>query len=186
MHSQPRFTTKAHPPWLLALVMLFSLALSTSAASSSSKFHSVIAGIISKLPSYTTWPTNQPSETATLAVWTTSDTTFAAFKKEMDGRQGGGLQWNVVRVQSLAEAAEHRFVFFGRNVEEPPRTWYADLRHRGILTFGESNGSDPQGSIFNFTVIRGKVRFDLDMTFAQAAGMRVDPRIMKLARKVKR
>jgi len=104
-------------------------------------------------------------------------------------RQAPGVQaaqqnanyWRVVSVNSLDDAARYQFVFFGKDVNKPGSDWYEERHSQGVLTFGQNGKA---GCIFNFLLVDGRLRFDLDMTLAKRAGMRVDSRLLKLARRV--
>lgn len=147
--------------------------------------HTVIAAMITKLPAYTTWPAepaHQKTGRATLAVMTSDAATLATFRKRMDGVKFGGLTWKVVSVSSLDEAAGHQFVFLGKDVKKPGSDWYEKRHSEGVLTFGQNAQA---GCIFNFLLVDGRLRFDLDMTLAKRAGMSVDSRLLKLARNVR-
>ena len=170
---------------LLTLVVIIGLGSPARAADSRERIHTVIAAMIVKLPSFAKWPAQPPqaeSGTATLAVATRDKDVLATFRKGVEGRTIGNLTWRVEQASTLAEAARHQFVFFASDAPKPDADWYEARREKGVLTFGEGGENS---CIFDFVIVDGRVRFDLNMVQAQAAGMGIDPRLLKLAQNVR-
>lgn len=181
---------RSRAAWMQFLAITAGIFLSgrADAIGANDKVHRVIAGMIAKMPAFTKWPTEpdfRSTKVATLAVMTANDATFAAFKREMDGRQSGGLTWKVKRVRTLAETTGYQFVFFGKEFREPELEWYRTRKTTGVLTFGEKETRSDRSAIFSFVVVKGRLRFDVDMVAAGEANVSIDPRLFKLARKVR-
>lgn len=54
-----------------------------------------------------------------------------------------------------------------------------------LLTVGEADGSGRPGTIINFAIDQGQVRFDVNRTAAEQRGLRLSSKLLRIARRVK-
>lgn len=57
--------------------------------------------------------------------------------------------------------------------------------HSGVLVITHKQGGIPDGAIINFVLEEGKLRFDINNTEAQRRKIRINARLLKLARTLK-
>ncbi len=59
-----------------------------------------------------------------------------------------------------------------------------DIRHRSILTIGESEDFIEQGGMINFILIDNKIQFEVNVSAAQRAGLEVSSKLLRLAQRI--
>lgn len=77
-----------------------------------------------------------------------------------------------------------QILFIARSAEEELPEWLAAARALPVLTVTESEQGLELGSIVNFVVVDNKVRFDVAPPPQQQRAVRVDSRLLGVARKV--
>ena len=58
------------------------------------------------------------------------------------------------------------------------------MKNKSILTVGESRGFADQGGIINFVKINDKIRFEINLSVANKAGIRIPAKILRIATRV--
>lgn len=102
-----------------------------------------------------------------------------------DGELVGGRPVSVRRVAADVPLPECHLVFFGKLEPERQRTLFQDLRGKPVLCLGEGSSFLDVGMV-GFREEGGKVVFDVHQERILAGGMRLDSRLLRLARVVKR
>jgi len=95
------------------------------------------------------------------------------------------VTWKVARVRTLDEAGAHKFIFFARTHANRRWNGIGVGEPRGVLTFGEQAPRAGRAAIFSFVVVKGRIRFDVNMAMAREAGVSMDSRLLKPARTVR-
>ena len=80
--------------------------------------------------------------------------------------------------------ADVRILFVARSAESQLRDWLAIAKPLPVLTVTESDQGLALGSIVNFVVVDNKVRFDIAMPPSEPSAVRVNSRLLGVARKV--
>lgn len=175
--------------WLI-LVFLFGVLITSvcgaEPADDDDKLHSVIAAMITKISAYATLPQNAADsnqEPLVVAVFAEDRKTLETFENVINGKISGNQLWEVKQVHSLSEAAKYQFVFLDDEVPDPDNDWYRSARNRGVITF---SCNETKRAVFNFVLVNGKVRFDIHLGLSQLAQVKFDPRLLKLARHLKK
>ena len=148
--------------------------------------HSVIAAMITKISAYATLPgdgVDGDQRPVAVAVFSKDRNTLGAFEQLINGKTSGGHLWRVKQVHSLAEASKYQFVFFDDESPDPENDWYLSAKEKGVITF---SSNENKRAIFNFVLVDGKVRFDIHLGLSQMAQVKFDPRLLKLARHLKK
>lgn len=190
--------------WRTSLVLTLAmvvLLLPVSADAAKSPHHAVMAELITKFPPYVTWPAgsrDRAGKELTLAVFTEDKAVFQLFRDELHNhnhnQERDGIKWKVTQVRTAKAAMEYLIVFFDGRVAEPSDAWYAKVKDRGILTFGEKNDEGTRNTVLNFVIVPEKrkqkeeivlkVKFDIDLGVAAKAGVDLAPQMGRVARKV--
>lgn len=160
--------------------------MTVSADTISGGFHEVVAAMIIKIADYTSWPKGRDpakDHEITLAVLSEDKQILNVFLRSIHNRKVGKVIWKVKQVTSLSEAEGYSILFVDDHHKTGGQEWHARFHDRGILTFGEGENAN---CMFNFLLLNGKVRFDLDLNAAKSAGMGFDSRMIKLARQLKK
>lgn len=96
----------------------------------------------------------------------------------------GASSVTIRRLKSDAEAAECQLVLFGEMDAERRKTVLKQLQGRPVLTVGDGSDFVEAGGIVGFREERGKVVFEVNVEQAQRVKLRLDSRLLQLARKI--
>lgn len=98
------------------------------------------------------------------------------------GRTVNGRALVVNRHERADAAPPHQVLFVGRGASRAT-AFLASSGGRSILTVTEADDSFPAGSMINFVVVDGKVRFDVDVRRAESENLKISARLLSVARK---
>jgi YfiR/HmsC-like len=156
-----------------------------SAAATERRFK---AAFIYKFAAFVTWPENPvPSATAPLVVGIAgADDIADELQVATEGRAVNGRPF-VIRSVKLAKSLNGIHVLFVGESEAPRLAqWMHALDARPVLVITEFPGALEQGSVINFTTEEQRVRFDISLVFAERYRLRIDSRLLDVARHVYR
>ena len=169
-----------------AIVLAFGSLAAAAARPEAQAEHRVKAAFVYKFGGYVEWPDDAfatPSSPLVIGV-VGADALADALERMSAGRFVGGRP---VQVRKLAHGAP----LFGLHVVFIGRTDSARLaealdasRGQAALTVTESEDGLRLGSMINFVVVAGKVRFDVAPPRAQAERLRISSRLLSVARSV--
>lgn len=112
------------------------------------------------------------------------------FGKLLDGLNGKTIKGRkvvVVHCENTSDARKCHVLFIpGSMGEEAIAKALKALDGVPVLTVGDANGFSEQGGMIQMYPESGKVRFNINLVSAKAAGIKLDSRFLGLARKVKR
>src|SRR5690606_7248136 len=91
----------------------------------------------------------------------------------------------VVAVSSIEEAADAEILFIGRAENARLRTLISELGQRATLVVSDSPTGLDQGAIVNFLIVDSRVRFEISVPNAAAAGLGLSSRLLAAALRVR-
>lgn len=109
------------------------------------------------------------------------------FGEALDAIAGtaGDLSLEVQRHADARAARSCEVVFLGPSERARLKSVLAALAGSGALTVGDTEGFAEQGVILNFYLDGNKVRFEVNVDAARAAGVALQPRLVSLGRVVR-
>ena len=146
----------------------------------------VKAAFIYKFTNYIEWPQNsfsQPDTPLTIAVMG-DDQLAAELNQLVSGRIVNGRPIAVRKIQDIEPSIAINILFVGHNESARLNEVVGALQARPILIVTESEGSLTQGSIINFLVIDGHVRFEIAQNSAEKRGLKLSSRLLAVAQNV--
>lgn len=100
------------------------------------------------------------------------------------GESLNGRRLAVHRTRDLSDLHACHVVFVPRSERSRQERILDALRHRGVLTVGESDGFLTGGGMIRFVLEQNKVRFDINLEAAEESGLKLSSRLLRLARTV--
>lgn len=148
----------------------------------------VKAAFLYKFAGYVEWPKNAfPRPDSPVAIAVIGDDQLAAELSQLTaGRTVEGRPVVVTRVKEIESSLTGaHIVFIGR--AETPRLARLDksAQSQPMLIVTESEGALAQGSIINFAVIGGRVRFEISLEGAEKRGLKLSSRLLAVAQSVR-
>jgi hypothetical protein len=90
----------------------------------------------------------------------------------------------VRRIRPGDPLTEVQLLFIGRSESERSGTLLRQVLHRPTLTVTETEGGLAEGSIINFRMLDGRVRFDVSLAAAARNNLRLSSRLLAVAASV--
>jgi YfiR/HmsC-like len=176
-----------------AAVAAFALALllaATSALAAQGEMRAsadgVRAAFLFKFGSYVEWP---PDAVAANEVFTIgvvgADSLADELARVVAGRNVSGRPVAVRRLRADEALDGLAMVYIGEVERDELRALLAALQRRPTLAVTESEGALALGSMINFVLVDGKLRFDVALAPVRAGSLRISSRLLGVARSVK-
>ncbi len=174
---------------LLGLAMFwFGTESGRSAETASLKEHELKAAFLYKFTKFIEWPTNTFRDTNAPFVVAVAGNSPCKAELEQIAKErkvnGRDLIIKTIKTPEGLKGAHVLFVSAGEDTRL--KDWLAASRAAGILTIGESESFAREGGIINFSIEGERIRFDLNITEAEAAGLKISAQMQKLAKTVRK
>jgi hypothetical protein len=167
------------------LGLFCSLAL-TQVSGQAATEHDVKAAFLYKFASYVEWPDGVFSDEGSPVVFGIMDAREieSRLQQLVRGRQVQGRAVQVRRLRAGDEVSGVHILFIGRDTAAEVDAILLDASARSVLTVTETEPRRFAGSIINFEIVDGKVRFDVSMKPAEQGGLRISSRLLQVASSV--
>jgi len=186
---QSNFRRQFRQCMLICMTLAITILTATIAAQTDDQAaleRNVKAAFIYKFTNYIEWPQNsfsQPDTPLTIAVMG-DDQLAAELNQLVSGRIVNGRPIAVRKIQDIEPSIAINILFVGHNESARLNEVVGALQARPILIVTESEGSLTQGSIINFLVIDGHVRFEIAQNSAEKRGLKLSSRLLAVAQNV--
>jgi hypothetical protein len=173
-----------HEGSMLAAVLVF--AATCALAQDANAAFQIKAAFVQKFATYVTGPgTDFEADDGALVFGVAGSDLVYDFLTEFAAAQNSGSRpVEVRRVASTADLAGVNVLFVGEGATAP-----AVLLEQGVaasmLTITDTAGPQPANSMIHFFIAEDRVRFDIALAPAEAAGLRLSSRLLQVARQVK-
>lgn len=170
--------------FLTRLLLLLGCLGLTPAVQAALEENDVKAAVVYHLSLFADWPGAPPGGQFHLCVLTEDDSMAEALAR-LHGKTVKGVPVLVTRKRPSQDLAACQMIYVGMMSESARARSVAQVSALPVLTV--VNGGVPvNGSIVSIGVAREKVYFDIDLPAAQRVGLRLDSRVLRLARSVNR
>jgi hypothetical protein len=189
-HSQPGRRRAAARVLVWLLVGLFvqgsfsSGRLDLQGASPAPEYH-LKAAFLYNFAKFVEWPTVTPGEgEMPFRFGILGSNPFGSDLEEvLKGHQLRGRPLEIRVCRNAEEARACQLVFIGTK-EDSSASALRALHGLPVLTVGESDRFKSEGGIITLVMEGDKVRFEINLEAARAAGLKIDAQLLRLARKV--
>ena len=167
-------------------VVLLALASAGSAAEVESPTlleRRVKSAYLYKFAGYVDWPAaafHDEDEALRIGV-IEEDSLAEELTRLVAGRTAGGRPVEVVKLESTEQIESVHVLFIGRSDVERLRRWADVARAHPVLVVTESPQALAHGSVINFVLDRGRVRFEVNLDAAQRRGLGLSSRLLTVA-----
>ena len=143
----------------------------------------VKAAFLQKFPGYVTWPPSalpDPTSPLVIAVFG-SDGVFAELERVAAGSSMQGRPIVVRRLPNVKVTEPVHILFVGNVEQSLARALVSSVHGKPVLLVTDRAEGLPSGSILNFRVEDGRVRFDASVAAAEQAGLKLSSRLLGVA-----
>jgi len=148
--------------------------------------YQVKGAFLTKFAMFVEWPDKAFQDKQTpLVIGIMGDDPFgpqyeAALLKE----NAGGRSFTLKRLKSAAEAADCHILFISASESGRLPEILEAVRGKPTLTVGDQEEFGQRGGMVNFFKENGKLRFEVNSTAVQAAGLKMSSKLLQVARPV--
>jgi len=186
------FTALAAAPVAARVAALIAASAAASAAaeevSGEDLERQVKAAYLYKFAGYVEWPhTAMASDHAPLVIGVMGDEALAEdLESLLRHRAEDARPVSVVRVKAFEALPSLHVLFIGRSESDHLAPLIRAARERPILVVTDIDGALALGSMINFEVAGGRVRFDVGLASAQKSGLTLSSRLLAVAQVVEK
>ncbi len=172
---------------LFASMIGFTCVLSAAAiAAGSDKEYRVKAAFVLNFASLTEWPSESfgDSKDPIVICHVGGSQTKSLLDAAYSGRRVGRRSLELRRLSSSEMVPGCHIVFITQGRGEQDREFITAVAGKSILTIGETEGFARSGGVIGFYNEGSKIRFEINLSAAERARLRISSRLLKLARLV--
>lgn len=185
-HSSASIPRRRRPAtW--AFLLLFGL-LANPALADVSKEYQLKAAFLYNFTKFVEWPPGRFADDASpIVIGVVGPNPFGdELEKVVRDRKVNGRSIVVVQLESAADARPVHAVFVAAGEESRIEKQLCSITRAGVLTVGESERFAVLDGCVTFTMVKDKVRFEINMTSAEEGGLKISAQLQKLATVVRR
>lgn len=151
------------------------------------KEYEVKAAFLFQFALYVDWPANSFSDAQTpITIGLLGKDPFGDFlRKAIEGKSVNKRALVIRHCDTLAEARQCHLLFISSSLQKRLPRILAELRNVSVLTVGDVEGFASQGGIINLVVVEKTVRFEINPSAAERAGLKISSQVLELARIVR-
>lgn len=149
--------------------------------------YAVKATYLYKLAPFVNWPPRTfTAPNAPFQICIVGDDPFGDYlERAVAGHSLGAHPFTVRRLDKLQAGDDCQIAFIGRLSRQSLGDALAAVQGRPVLTVTDSNITDESGSIMQFVIENGRVRFDIDTNAAARNHLAISSKLLNLALAVK-
>lgn len=185
--------TRAFAPLILAVLLAITLAVGWHAPAGATRHEStdvlearVKAAFLYKFAAYVEWPQGMHTRSPLVIGVVGADDVARELTLLASARPSEGRPVLVRRIGEGEPAGDLHVLFIGRNLIRPLEPLLRRAQQESILAVTESEDAFARGSVINFKLVEGRVRFDVSLVAAEQAGLRLSSRLLAVAHRVHR
>ncbi|AKJ27849.1 hypothetical protein AAW51_1158 [Caldimonas brevitalea] len=171
---------------LAALTLIAGAAAGRARAQEAALPVSVKAAYLYKFLSYVEWPPAafEGADSPIVIGVHGADDVLAELRQVLAGRTAQGRPLVSRRVAQGDTLAGVHVLFLGQANPADVESWLAPWRERPILLVTDSGRGLGQGSMINFVLVGGRLRFEVSLPAAERSGLKLSSRMLQVAERV--
>jgi hypothetical protein len=175
-----------HRVLVLLLGLLGVVAAQCPAQTEEYSVESVKAAFLCRFLEYVEWPEGSRSE-GPLTIAVLGDESLAEeLHRNVRGRLAQGREIRARSVSSVQEGLDAHVLFVGAQAKKKLAA-LADAHPRDpVLIVTEGEGALDRGSVINFLIVDGNVRFEVSLPAAEQRGLKLSSRLLNVALRVEK
>lgn len=168
--------------WIVSIVAMLGAAMPLNAADQFRE-DAIKAAFLYRFTGYIEWPASMSEpEQFTIAV-IGGDAVAAELAKLLPGRDVHGHPARVLRIDSLKQMGDARVLYIGSQYTGDVRGLIARVPGHVLIVTDSGEGLD-DGSAVNFMLVDRRVRFEISLSAAERAGLKVSSELLSVAARV--
>jgi len=172
---------------LLLLVAGLRHAPQLQAQTARSLEYQVKAAFLLNFTKFVEWPVSAFADAGSpVRICVTGEDPFGpTLDRTLEGESVNGRRVEAARLSPDGNLRNCHVLFISRSERESIPQIISDLRGSNVLTVSEAPGFADRGGVIEFVIEEGKVRFYINASAAEAAGLKLSSRLLRVASAVK-
>ena len=174
---------------LLLLCLMVACSVLTYAAPAAEPIvdeYQVKAAFLFNFAKFVEWPNEAFSDpNAPLVITVFGEDPFNGSLEAVKGKLVNNRKLTIRRVKDIQEIGKSNVLFVSPSARKELARILEALQGQNVLTVGEDGAFTQYGGIINFVKEDNRVRFEVNVTAAERAGLKISSRLLALARIVK-
>ncbi len=143
------------------------------------------AAFLYNFAKFTSWPSSAfEGKAAPIQLCVLGDNPFGAALPALNGKLIHGRPLAIRQIPYLTTLLRCHVLFVSRTSHDAPGALHDDSGGRPMLIVGDKPGFVQHGGMINLKVVDDRVRFEINLASARAAGLKLDTRLLQLADRV--
>lgn len=178
---------RSNPVWRAAAWLLLATGAWLARAADLARENQVKAAFLYNFTKFVDWPSRCFAEASgPIVIGVMGDRSFVDELAQLVRERSVNGRPILVRPIRSAEDLPRLHVVFVANGEERRFETLLSGKTAGVLTVGESRQFAAMGGMITFVAVEDKERFEINITAAEAAGLKISAQLQKLALAVRR
>lgn len=175
--------------WLAWLATALTIAAGVCPAQTPQAYsvESVKAAFLYRFLEYVEWPVAATRNDEPLTIAVLGDDKLAEeLRRNVRGRMAHGREIRARTVSSMQEGLDAQVLFISAQWKRKMGPMAAARDRDPVLVVTEGNGALERGSVINFIVVDGNVRFEVSLPAAEQRGLKLSSRLLNVALRVEK
>lgn len=168
----------------LLLLLLFATLPEHVQAPSGIGEYRVKAGFLFHFAQLVEWPAGSEGGPEFVLCVLGDDPFRGELESTLGGKAIGSRPIHILHVKQSQEARTCQVLFIGNSEDQRLSKIFKDLGNSPVMTVGDANDFIDRGGMIRFTFEQDKVRFEINLKPADAAGLKFSSRLLLLATNV--
>lgn len=157
-----------------------------SASAQSAREYQIKAAFVYNFVKFVDWPAAVLPETSdSINLCVLGEEAFADGFDTLKGKEVKGKKLAVRRVEQVKDADGCHVLFIGSSEEKRAPQVLQTLQGASVLTVGETDRFPQLGGIINFVVEKNRLRFEINVSGAERARLKLSSQLLSLAKVVR-
>lgn len=164
----------------LMIITFLLLTFSASMEAQERPTHEIHAAMLYNFIKYVQWPNE--GEAGEFVVGVIGDEKiFNTLKQWYDGKPKGVKKYVIKLLKEPTEAADCQVVYLAKSKSREFESIKNSITGKSVLTITDGAGLAKKGSCINFTVIDGKLKFELNQGVVSSSNLKVSGQLSSMA-----
>ncbi len=132
------------------------------------------------------WPSHVPSDTSSsLTICILGNDPFDEALNTIENKIVKEMKIIIKRFSRIEDVKDCQILFVSTSEKKKLSEILTKIKDRPILTVAETKHFCQSGGVINFKIVKGKVRFEINVNAAERSGLKISSKLLKLAKIIK-
>ena len=135
---------------------------------------------------FTRWPPSAfDSNNSPVVIGVLGESPIWSGLKDLETKPVMGRPLKIIKVNEPCLEQNCHIIFFSKAKASEAESFLQKMDESAILTIGESGGFAENGGMINFIIVRGKLRFEINVAAVNRSGLKLSSKLLRLGKIVK-